>query len=1342
MKQKGRRAAKSLASMFLVFAMVIGLLSGPVFVKQTAQAAGEGTIELGKLENHGTYYTYPNATVKMSDESKKFYDLSVTVDSGYFKIPQSRMLQETSKAMGILSDGSVAGNYMGSDDKFAEVSIDNEYASIVFSWEKSKQITKDLIEDFIKRIQFVTTASSSQVVSICATTLNDDEKVVNVDGSNIYLKFFNGHFYGGGWAAPSKTWDQASKLCKEAEFGGVKGYLATITSRAEDRFIYTNFFNASGWLGCTRAKLEEGSSYDDPDPKWQPVVPMEKDRSNAETDFVWRWVTGPETGTEFGYQTQSEGWDPKSTGGFHAYDNQFANWGTMEDGDGFAEPNGGGGTFPMEGFGYYGQYDQGRWNDHKIDDNHVFYIEFGGYPGDEQKLKDNLGDVIYSATKDSADDSDDPINDGKDDREDLRGDVEIINRDPYGNCTAGSPLEADITDILNKNADWDLDPDHDLIYQWYTQENEGVQVPIEGATDKTYTLTDSDLGKKIIVWVTVEKEDENGDMQKYTAESPALNTSVKGDEGQKVKIGGAVVIEETGKDGQNNPILEANIDGITPEGVKPVLNYQWYIYNPEEDIYEKIEDATDPTYTVPEENQGKQIVVTVTPDEIKGEGYEGSVTSMPYTVTEKDNPKEPIKGVVIINNLTTDDEGEPINKAGSVLSANIDGVEPEGSHPTLTYQWYVTDDNGVFQKIPGAVDKNYILTENDIDRKVAVTAYADEENYTGSVSSLPYDTKRTNADIGIDPNPSGDPDDIWRIITITPTAQDTTYTVWEFGTAKTPDYVVVTDEEGTELQPDEDGYYKSDLPGGILNFKVRKDTAYDIKEKLTIHSNTETLGSHIDDDDIKTDYDNKTDTISITVDPAKTDYQYAVLKKVDGKWEPIPISRQESDYVYDPDSSQVWSDGGDDIVSFTKLPADGTYRIVTIPTELEDGRNPDDIDPSVILDGSKEIDASDVKQEKEGLPIEDPKTSYDKTTDTITIAVDPAKGDYQYAILKKDGNDYKPVTVTQDKDGNYIYDEKGTTIWSTGDQNVVTYTKLPADGTYRIVAVPVSAGTGVKPGGLINGSKDIDGSKVKQDALGSQNPNTTQYTKAEEDKAEKFIKDYVTDAKKKLITKVDDSTRDIIISGEATWKKMTAREKAAVNAKLKAKGCPYTYEQLLAMAKKWKIPSFNMKKVMKKGTKSTVKMVKCKGATIITTTSNKKVGTISKKGVIKAKKVGKANLTITAIKGKYTNRLTIRLVVRKKFKNAKELKKLKAKQIKTPTLLLNKQRKLNKSTKIGIIDLNKKSKVTYKSLNKKNFTINKKGRYKAKRLGSSLIRTTVKQNNKTYILYLYLTGIK
>ena len=936
MKQKGRRAGRRLASLLLAFAMIVGMLSGPVFVKQTAQAAGEGTIELGKLENHGTYYTYPDVSVKMSDESKAFYDMTVLVDSGYFKIPHSQL--DGVKGTGILTDGK-----MDSFDKFEDVSQSRQYSAVMFTWKNG--ITKSRIEEFISRIQFSTTGSSSQVVSISATTMNSDEQVASVNGKNIFLKYFNGHFYG--FVDTMVTWENAYKYTKTADFHGVKGYLATITSRAEDRFIYSNWgslnsYGYRGWIGCTRAKLADGSSYSDAETKWKPLDKINDANIDLTKDFVWRWVSGPEAGEAFGYQNHAYGQsnrdDGKYDGGFVADNGKFSNWGNSNN----VEPNGGGET--DEAFGYYGQYEEGRWNDYDASQSLAYYIEFGGNPGDDKKLKDALGDVIYTVTKDS----DDTISDGKEGRKKLSGDVEIINRDPYGNCTAGSPVEADIADILDSNSEWDLDPEQDLTYQWYTQENEGVPVPIKGATGKNYTITDDDLGKKIIVWVTVEKEDENGDMQKYTAESPALNTSAK--DGQTVQIGGVVAIEKTGEEANGDPILKANIDGITPEGVKPVLDYQWYIYDPEkegtgEDPYTKIDGATDPTYTVPVENQGKQLVVTVTPNPETGEGYEGAVTSVPYTVVEKNTPKTPISGVLTIDNKTLDDEGKPINKAGTVLSANIDGIEPDGAKPTLTYQWWITDEDGVLRPIPGATDPNYILTADDLDRYVAVRVSGDEVDYTGTVSSLPYNTVRTNADIDVDPNPGTDPDDPWRIITITPTAKDTTYTVWEFGTSKTPDYLEVTDEEGNPLEPDDEGYYKSDLPGGILKFKVRKDKAYDIKEKLTIHANTETLGVHIDDKDVKEDYDEKTDTITITVDPALEDYQYAVLKKVDGAWTPVTISRDDNgNNVYDKDSTTVWGnvkeEGDHYAATFTKLPADGIYRVVAIPTKTEDGIDP------------------------------------------------------------------------------------------------------------------------------------------------------------------------------------------------------------------------------------------------------------------------------------------------------------------------------------------------------------------------------------------------------------------
>ena len=58
--------------------------------------------------------------------------MTITVDSGYFKIPQSKL--DATKAMGILSDGTIADNYMSADDKFVEVSTDSQMGRQKRSW--------------------------------------------------------------------------------------------------------------------------------------------------------------------------------------------------------------------------------------------------------------------------------------------------------------------------------------------------------------------------------------------------------------------------------------------------------------------------------------------------------------------------------------------------------------------------------------------------------------------------------------------------------------------------------------------------------------------------------------------------------------------------------------------------------------------------------------------------------------------------------------------------------------------------------------------------------------------------------------------------------------------------------------------------------------------------------------------------------------------------------------------------------------------------------------------------------------------------------------------------------
>lgn len=1008
MKQR-KRKPKSL-SLLLAFSLVVGLLTGPVIEKTETKAASDVKIVLNDLKKgtDGAYYTYPDAYLQITDSSKKFYNLTVSVDTGHLKVVST-------KIDGVTGNGVVSGNSMNVD--FEPLSTTKKYESITFDWPQGT--TKTAIEQFIQTIRF-TTATQKQTVSMYATSkASASELKTTVAGKEIKLYPYGGHYYGWVNKDSAISWSDAYAESKTATFCGAKGYLATLTSRAEDRFILNSFksygnYAHTGWIGATRANLANGSSYDDANTTWQELDKFSL--STCQNNFIWRWVSGPEAGTRFGYQNHAYGDGTNGDGGFVNDPGFFSNWSYS----GNIEPNGGANT--DEAFAYYGKYEYGRWNDYpNTADIWGYYIEFGGYDGDAANFEKELEQVTLSVTQTS---------------------TEIITDGSYGDVSDGTVIET-----------------------------------------------------------------------------------------------------------------------------------------------EKIQ----------------------------------------------------ISGKTVIKNQTTDDEGNPVNKEGTVLFADVTGVIPTWSHDSLTYQWYVKDGD-TLTPISGAEDKNYVLTADTVDKEIVVTVTGNGL-YKGEISSDPYDTTRTNSDITLGDGDTGNtPIDVpsdKRVIVISPTLKDTIYAIKDengnvYGSG-TLAALQAMDASGNALTPNVTdteyaGYYQVN-PNGTIIFIVDKDKNYIIHEVKKTTTNTEIISPSIPDTNIETKYDDKNTT--------------------------------------------------------------------------------------------------------------------DSKDDTISLIVDPALTDYKYAVLKKEDGKYVEVTVTKDANGNYVYDPASSTnAWSTGGEGKVTFTGLPASGTYRVVAVSSSTSVDttikdISPDKVIGGSKDIS-VPVKQ---APSNPSTKKevYTKKQQDEATKFIKEHATAPNGKVITKISDLVRDIITSGEPQWKKYSTAQKNAINAKLKALGCPYTYQQLLNMAKKYKIPGFKLKKVMKKKTKAKLKLIKCKGAKIVCTSTNKKVATINKKGVIRAKKVGKATLTFTAIKGIYTNRLVINVVVRKKFKNAKELKNFKSKTIKTPTVLIAKKRKLGKTTKLKVFDLKKSSKVKYTAMKKKVLNINKKGKYKGKKKGSSLVRVKINQNKKVYLLYIYVS---
>lgn len=1117
---KQRKWKKRGLSWLLAFSLATSLFTGQIFTKSEAEAAGNAQITLHELEKSedGTYYTYPDATVDYNG-NKVFQYLTVSVDSGHLQVTSTDINGTTGR-------GIVSGNDMNVG--FEDLTTTEKYEAISFELEDGAS-TED-IEDFIRTIQF-TTANQNQTVSMHATTESSGDLKITINEKDVYLYYFNGHYYGYvPFASNDRSWAEAYRESKTTNFCGVNGYLATLTSRAEDRFIlesfklpYGNNLAQMGWIGCTRAKLAAGSDYSDPNTSWQPLDTF--DFATNQDNFIWRWVSGPEAGDRLGYQSHAYGDGTYGDGGFVTDKGKFSNWNK----DGNIEPNGGANT--REAFGYYGKYEYGRWNDaensgqsHSI---YGYYIEFGGAEGDEERFAQELEQVVVSTTQDSGD---------------------II-------------------------------------------------------TDGSYT----DQGN-----------------QKITGNPVIKNQNTDADKNEINEVG---------------TVLSADITEITPNDSQDSLTYQWYIKNG--DTLTPIDGATSQNYTLTADTLNKELVVKVT-----GTGdYTGEVQSEPYNTASSVSETIAITGKPVIKNETTDDNGYEIKKEGTILSASITNITPVGCHDILTYQWYIKEENGTLTPIDGAVNKNYILTADTLNKELVVKASGNEK-YVGIVESDPYDTTRTNSGIDIGDNENTELPADKRIITIYPTVEDTIYAIKDengnvYGAGDLSALPAV-DGDGNALTPnvddfDYEGYYQVE-PGGKIVFTVDKDKNYIIHEVKKTTTNTEVISPTIPDSNIKTEYDTKNttdtadDTISIIIDPADSNYKYAVLKKVDGKYVEVTVTKDANgNYALDSSSKNGWSDGGESKVTFTGLPADGTYRVVSVSASDSIDAVLKDLTPDQIIGGSKEI--------------------------TVT-----------------------PPAVT-----------------------------------------PTPSPTAP--------------------ANGQQSGNTV-YTAEETDTAAQFVKEHVTDPKGQIITTITDITRDIITSGETEWEKLTDIEKAAVNAKLQESGCPYTYEQLLKKAKNYKIPGFKLRKVMRKNTKAKLKLIKCKGATIVCTSTNKKVATVNKKGVISAKKVGKATLTFTATKGKYTNRLVVNIIVRKKFKNAKELKTMNAKAIKTPTVLIAKKRLLKKSTKIKIYDLKKGSKVSFKAYNKKVLKITKKGKYTGKKKGSSLVRVKINQNKKVYLLYVYVSIFK
>jgi hypothetical protein len=169
-------------------------------------------------------------------------------------------------------------------------------------------------------------------------------------GAGTLFNAATGHFYQY-VASPGVSWTAARDAAAGSSLYGLRGYLATMTSAAENSFV-TAKLAGTGWIGG----------------------------SDAAQEGVWQWVTGPEAGTVFSSQSKLW-WNTCSANTGSAVNGQYVNWQA-------GEPNDCGSYAPgnhAEDFAHF--YTSGTWNDYPGNAGVEGYVvEYGGMPGDSQPV--------------------------------------------------------------------------------------------------------------------------------------------------------------------------------------------------------------------------------------------------------------------------------------------------------------------------------------------------------------------------------------------------------------------------------------------------------------------------------------------------------------------------------------------------------------------------------------------------------------------------------------------------------------------------------------------------------------------------------------------------------------------------------------------------------------------------------------------------------------------------------------------------------------------------------------------------------------------------------------------
>ena len=245
-------------------------------------------------------------------------------------------------------------------------------------------------------------------------------------------------------------------------------------------------------------------------------------------------------------------------------------------------------------------------------------------------------------------------------------------------------------------------------YQWLVND-----VEISDATDSTYTLVATDERKPMSVRVTFTDDAGNEETLTSNAVVAATFNSI---------ATGAPTISGTAQVGQ---ILTASTSDISDSDGLDNANftYQWISNDGTEDSH--IQNATDSTYTVGADDEGKTIKVRVSFADDRN-NHETVTSTATAAVTA--SPNSAATGAPTISG--TAQVGQMLTVSTSDIS-DSDGLD----NANFTYQW-LSNDGTSYSNISGASSSTYTLVESDEGKTIKVrVTFTDDRGHQETLTS-------------------------------------------------------------------------------------------------------------------------------------------------------------------------------------------------------------------------------------------------------------------------------------------------------------------------------------------------------------------------------------------------------------------------------------------------------------------------------------------------------------------------------------------------------------------------------------------------------------------------------